>query len=68
MSHLQDLLDKEARLSNKGEANGTERQQILTAIRLMRDENFRPPCFGEDDCSTSVLMRCPWRFDCGEST
>ena len=66
MSHLQNLLNQEATLSNEGKGNSSERQQILTAIRLARDENYRPVCFGHDDCSTMMLMRCPWRIDCGE--
>lgn len=65
MSKIQNLLDKEARLSNDGKGDSPERQEILTMIRLMRDENYRPVCFGEDDCSTNMLMRCPWRIDCG---
>lgn len=64
MSHLQNLLDQEARLSNEGRADSEERQQILTAIRLMRGET-PPVCFGEDDCSTMMLVRCPWRNECG---
>lgn len=66
MTHLQNLLDQEARLSNEGKRDSEERQQILTAIRLMRDERYRPACFGEDDCSTMMLVRCPWRNECGE--
>jgi len=65
MSTIQELLDKEAKLSNQGQGNSTERQQLLTAIRVMRDEQYRPVCFGEDDCSTSMLSQCPWRMDCG---
>lgn len=65
MSELQKLLDKEARLSNAGKGDSAERQEVLTMIRLKRDEQYRPVCFGEDDCSTSMLVRCPWRMDCG---
>jgi hypothetical protein len=65
MSMLQDLLDQEARLSNDGKREGEERQQILTMIRLMRDETQRPDCFGHDDCSTWALIHCPWRNECG---
>ena len=65
MNHLQSLLNQEAQLSNDGKADSEERQQILTAIRLARDESLRPPCFGEDDCSTEILSMCPWRIDCG---
>ena len=65
MSHLQDLLDQEAKLSNEGKSDSLERQKILTAIRLMRDERQRPDCFGHDDCSTMMLSICPWRNECG---
>jgi len=65
VSHLQDLLNQEAYLSYEGNGRSEEREQLHTAIRLMRDEKYRPPCFGEDDCSTSMLSRCPWRIDCG---
>ena len=65
MSTIQELLDKEAKLSNCGLGNSPERQQLLTAIRVMRDEQYRPVCFGEDDCSTNMLSQCPWRMDCG---
>jgi hypothetical protein len=62
---LQNLLDEEATLSNEGKGDSLERKQILMIIRLTRDEANRPPCFGEDDCSTEILSRCPWRMDCG---
>lgn len=65
MSTIQELLDREATLSNKGLGASPERQQLLTTIRLMRDERYRPVCFGEDDCSTNMLSQCPWRMDCG---
>ena len=62
---LQDMLNKEAQLSNAGKGDSQERQELLTMIRLARDENYRPWCFGEDDCSTQMLSTCPWRMDCG---
>ena len=65
MSEMQELLNKETTLSNAGLGDGSERQQILTLIRLTRDDKQRPPCFGEDDCSTLMLSTCPWRMDCG---
>jgi hypothetical protein len=63
MSDIQELLDQEATLSNKG-GNSEEVKKIHTIIRLKR---IAPPpvCFGEDDCSTMMLSRCPWRIDCG---
>ena len=66
MSKIQDLLNREAKLSNSGLGDSPERQQLLTTIRLMRDDQYRPACFGEDDCSTNMLSQCPWRMDCGE--
>lgn len=65
MSKMQDMLNREARLSNAGKGDSPERQELLTMIRLTRDEQWRPPCFGEDDCSTLQLSKCPWRMDCG---
>lgn len=65
MNHLQNLLDQEATLANEGKADSEERQKILTAIRLMRDESMRPDCFGDYDCSTYMLSICPWRNECG---
>ena len=66
MSKLQELLDREAELSNTGKGDSIERKHIHTVIRLMRDESQRPECFGDDDCSTLMLSVCPWRIDCGK--
>ena len=53
---MQELLDKEANLSNR-------RYHILQQIKAAR--GTEPPiCWGNDDCSTSILSRCPWRIDC----
>ncbi len=65
MSTIQEMLNKEATLSNKGQGDSQERQELLTMIRLKRDEQYRPVCFGLDDCSTQMLSTCPWRMDCG---
>lgn len=65
MTQLQELLNREAKLSNAGKGDSVERQEILTMIRLKRNEQYRPVCFGEDDCSTQMLSTCPWRMDCG---
>lgn len=62
MSKIQQLLDKEARLSNAGNKNAA--REVHTVIVLMRG-HVSPSCWGEDDCSTAVLTRCPWRIDCG---
>lgn len=56
MSIIQELLDKEAKLSNR-------RYYILKQIKAMRGED-PPHCWGLDDCSTQVLSTCPWRNDC----
>lgn len=65
MTHLQQLLDKEAELSNRGQNNDL-RWMIHAEIKHIRGpESMAPSCWGEDDCSTNMLMRCPWRIDCG---
>ncbi len=64
MKSIQILLDEEAWLSNNGQGDSEERMKIHTMIRLQRQAP-PPSCFGEDDCSTTVLARCPWRMDCG---
>lgn len=66
MSTLQELLNQEAQLSNDGQGDSQERKDILKEIRVLRKGLHQPLCFGQDDCSTSLLSRCPWRMDCGE--
>jgi hypothetical protein len=63
MSRIQELLDKEATMANEGHDNDF-RKIILIEIKQLRG-NDAPECWGEDDCSTNTLMRCPWRIDCG---
>ncbi len=63
MSHIQELLDKEAELSNRGQ-NNDFRWMIHAEIKQLRGTEA-PSCHGHDDCSTNILMRCPWRIDCG---
>lgn len=65
MSEMQDLLNLEAMYANNGQGDSEDRLKIHTLIRLKRDNKNRPPCFGEDDCSTLMLSTCPWRMDCG---
>lgn len=65
MSHIQELLNREAILANEGKADSEERKQIHTMIRLER-ANPPPTCFGDDDCSINTLVHCPWRIDCGQ--
>ena len=55
---IQDLLDKEARLA-------IERYAIIEIIKQRRGDTA-PVCYGQDDCGTDILARCPWRIDCGE--
>jgi hypothetical protein len=64
MSHIQDLLDQEAKLSNDGHGKSEFRIIIHEEIKSLRGTES-PACWGEDDCSTLTLMRCPWRIDCG---
>jgi len=59
---LQDLLDQEANFGNAGKI--FEQKKIHVMIKLKR-QSPAPSCWGEDDCSTMILMRCPWRIDCG---
>jgi len=57
---MKDLLNEEARLGN-------ELIVVRNKIREMRRDWPGPPvCFGTDDCSSMMLMSCPWRFDCGK--
>lgn len=63
ISHIQKLLDKEASMSNAGQ-NNDFRKIIHIEIKQLRGHDS-PSCWGEDDCSTNMLMRCPWRIDCG---
>lgn len=65
MSTIQELLNEEAKMSNNGmDKEHPFRKIILEEIRVRRGET-QPGCFGEDDCSTNMLSRCPWRMDCG---
>ena len=65
MNRIQELLNEEAKMSNKGmDKEHPFRKIILTEIRQLRG-TVPPHCFGEDDCSTMMLVRCPWRMDCG---
>ena len=64
MATIQELLDKEAQLSNEGHGKSEFRMIILEEIKSRRGSDA-PPCWGEDDCSTMMLVRCPWRIDCG---
>jgi hypothetical protein len=57
---LQNLLNAEASLAN-------QRYDIHQKIIEMRG-NEPPVCWGQDDCSTSILSVCPWRIDCGDKT
>ena len=64
MTTLQELLDQEARLSNEGHGDSDFRKIIHEEIKVRRGSEA-PICWGQDDCSTNMLMRCPWRIDCG---
>ena len=62
-NNIQNLLDKSAKLSNRGDNIGAKK--LHEQIRQLRG-NDPPCCFGDDDCSTMMLVQCPWRMDCGE--
>lgn len=66
MTTIQYLLDQEAKMSNEGKGDSDFRKIIHEDIKARRG-NQPPPCWGEDDCSTLMLMKCPWRIDCGSS-
>jgi hypothetical protein len=64
-STVQELLNEEAKMSNKGmDKNHPFRKIILEEIKQRRG-TVPPACYGEDDCSTNILSMCPWRTDCG---
>ena len=63
-TYIQELLDKEANMANSGQQDSDFRKIILEEIKSLRGHDA-PVCFGEDDCSTNMLSRCPWRNDCG---
>lgn len=63
---VQDLLNEDAKLSNKGMGKEHPFRKIILAEIRQRRGTVEPLCFGEDDCSTDMLVRCPWRMDCGE--
>ena len=65
-SHIQNLLDHEAWLSNNGRGKSEERKIVHREIMRLRGSDI-PGCHGEDDCSTSILSMCPFRIDCGGS-
>ena len=56
MTLIQELLNKEAGLSNR-------RYHILKQIKATRGTE-PPVCWGNDDCSTTIMSQCPWRIDC----
>ncbi len=63
--YVQELLDKEAQMSNEGMDNNHPFRKIIhEEIKSLRG-NVAPSCHGEDDCSTAMLSMCPWRIDCG---
>lgn len=63
-TYIQQLLDQEANMANTGQRDSDFRKIILEEIKGLRGTDA-PSCFGEDDCSTNMLCRCPWRNDCG---
>jgi hypothetical protein len=64
MTHIQELLDLQANLSNEGKKHSDEYHNVCITIKELR--GTQPPfCWGQDDCSTLILSQCPWRIDCG---
>lgn len=64
---IQQWLDESACMANDGMQAHPRYRELLALIALHRDEALRPPCFGDDDCSTEMLSRCAWRNECGET-
>ena len=70
---IQVLLDAEAQIANTmsslpapaAESLTKTRSMLHKQIEMIRDPN-PPVCYGQDDCSTSILSRCPWRLTCGD--
>ena len=60
-SELQELQDL-VHIYNKKSNELQDLRHKITALR----GTTTPCCFGEDDCSISVLIECPWSMDCGE--
>lgn len=67
MTTMQELLDKEAELSNNGQSKNEFRLIILEEIKTLRGTH-PPMCWGADDCSTNILITCPWRIDCNDDS
>jgi hypothetical protein len=43
-------------------------ERRLIHIKIKEKRGTVPmPCWGEDDCSTLMLSKCPWRIDCGDT-
>lgn len=68
-TNLQIFLDIHVMMSNALEKPDLK-NNIKEVIKFTQGyiEQIRgpaPPCYGEDDCSTDVLSRCPWRMSCG---
>jgi hypothetical protein len=53
---LQMLLDAQAQLDNLSKRIG--------ACIVENRVGDPPVCYGQDDCSISMLSVCPWRNDC----
>lgn len=72
MTELQTLLDIEAYSSNISfKTNGETKEYAIKIHQLVCSliEDKRKPnppvCYGQDDCSTNILSKCPWRMTCG---
>ena len=77
--NLQELLDEQARVSNKlydlkGDDLLIERVYLTRDLKVVEEmirecrSQVPPICFGLDDCSTEMLSRCPYRMDCAVDT
>lgn len=53
------------RLLNAHAGASNAKRDLADVIRKLRGTES-PVCYGLDDCSTHIMMACPWSIDCGE--
>lgn len=66
MLNLQDLLNKEARLGNQIYHLSKELDEVRSQIIQIRP-SIPPICFGNNDCGTLMLVKCPFRWECKDA-
>ena len=63
-TRLQDLVCQYNRASNADNTDDVKLRDLKSHIVALRGDT-PPCCFGEDDCSTTMLIGCSWSMDCG---